>query len=185
MCQFLWKLFWKIKIFKTFTNRISFDLRGQGKYLQLEKTSRIEIEMPIQKRLVMDLLKGMAKRTPLVLIGLSAARVIESTIGPELESLTPKTPLDPTANGSKFNASTYNSYSLFLFTFQTSNCPVRKGQWQQYLLSFWHSSLFSAHLDTLVCCICYKPIVIVDIILINTSSLIKAITLFCIPQCEF
>ena len=41
-----------------------FDFSRQCKYLKLEKTSGIEIEMPIQKRLVMDLLKGMAKRTP-------------------------------------------------------------------------------------------------------------------------
>ena len=47
---------------KNFTYKIFFDLKGQGKYLQLEKPSGIEIEMPIQKRLAIDLLEGMAKR---------------------------------------------------------------------------------------------------------------------------
>ena len=39
-------------------------------YLQLEKPSGIEIEMPIDKKLAINLLKGMAKRTPLGLTGL-------------------------------------------------------------------------------------------------------------------
>ena len=47
-----------------------FDFSRQCKYLKLEKPSGIEIEMPIHKRLVIDLLEGMAKRIPLGLIGL-------------------------------------------------------------------------------------------------------------------
>ena len=44
-------------------NEIS-DFSRQCKYFQLEKPSGFEIEKPIQKRLAMNLLKGMAKRTP-------------------------------------------------------------------------------------------------------------------------
>ena len=41
-----------------------FYLSRQCIYLQLEKPSGFEIEMPIHKRLAIDLLEGMAKRTP-------------------------------------------------------------------------------------------------------------------------
>ena len=41
-----------------------FDLIRQCIYLQLEKPSGSEIESPIHKRLAIDLLEGMAKRTP-------------------------------------------------------------------------------------------------------------------------
>ena len=41
-----------------------FDFSRQCKYLKFKKTSGIEIEMPIHKRLVIDLLEGVAKRTP-------------------------------------------------------------------------------------------------------------------------
>ena len=48
-----------------------FDYNSQCQYLQLEKPSGFEIELPIQKTLAISLLKGMAKRTPpLGLIGL-------------------------------------------------------------------------------------------------------------------
>ena len=47
------------------------DLSRQCIYLELEKPSSIEIITPIHKRLAIDLLKGMAKRTPPVLIGLN------------------------------------------------------------------------------------------------------------------
>ena len=41
-----------------------FDLSRQWRYLQLEKPSGIEIGMPIHKRLAIDFLEGMAKKTP-------------------------------------------------------------------------------------------------------------------------
>ena len=41
-----------------------FDFSRQCRYLQLEKTSSIDFETPIQKRLANDILKGWAKRTP-------------------------------------------------------------------------------------------------------------------------
>ena len=47
------------------------DFSWQCKSLQLEKPSGFEIEIPIQKTLAINLLKGMAKRTPLGLIGLT------------------------------------------------------------------------------------------------------------------
>ena len=47
-----------------------FEFSRQYKYLQLEKPSGFENEIPIQKTLTINLLKGMAKRTPLGLIGL-------------------------------------------------------------------------------------------------------------------
>ena len=49
-----------------------FDLSRQWRYLQLEKSSGIEIEMRIHERLAIDLLEGIAKRTPFPdLIGLT------------------------------------------------------------------------------------------------------------------
>ena len=44
--------------------KIFFDLIRQCIYLQLEKPSGSEIESPIHKRLAINLLEGMAKRTP-------------------------------------------------------------------------------------------------------------------------
>ena len=40
------------------------DFSRQCKYLKLEKQSDFKIEKPIQKQLAINLLKGMAKRTP-------------------------------------------------------------------------------------------------------------------------
>ena len=42
-----------------------------NKYLRVEKPSDFKIEMPIQERLAIDLLKGMAKKIPLGLIDLT------------------------------------------------------------------------------------------------------------------
>ena len=59
------KIFKKILSWKNF-----FDLIRQCIYLQLEKPSGSKIESPIHKRLAIDFLEGMAKRTPPVLIGI-------------------------------------------------------------------------------------------------------------------
>ena len=48
-----------------------FDFSRQCKYLKLEKPLGIEIEMPIHKRLAINKLEGMAKKTPPGLIGIS------------------------------------------------------------------------------------------------------------------
>ena len=69
--QFLWQNFWKLRILKKFNNKFFFDLGRQCKYLELEKPSSIDFEMPIQKRLPNNILEGWAKRNPpLGLIGL-------------------------------------------------------------------------------------------------------------------
>ena len=62
--HFLDKILEKYKYLKKFTNNKFFEFSRQCKYLQLEKPSGFEIEIPIQKTLAINLLKGMAKRTP-------------------------------------------------------------------------------------------------------------------------
>ena len=46
------------------------DFCRQYQYFQLEKSSGVEVEIPVHKALAMDLLKGGSYRTPLGLIGL-------------------------------------------------------------------------------------------------------------------
>ena len=57
-------MFEKLRFQKNLVMKNFFDFSRQCKYLKLKKPSGIEIEMPIHKRLVIDLLEGMAKRTP-------------------------------------------------------------------------------------------------------------------------
>ena len=54
---------------KLMMNEIS-DFCRQYQYLQLQKTSGVEVEIPVHKTLAMDLLKGWSYRTPLGLKGL-------------------------------------------------------------------------------------------------------------------
>ena len=53
----------KLEFLKCFDKNFFFDLSRQCIYLQLEKPSGIEIEMPIREKLTIDLLKRRAKRT--------------------------------------------------------------------------------------------------------------------------
>ena len=55
-----------------FLQKILFDLSRQSKRLYLEKTSVIEIEMPIHEKLVTNSCEGLAKRTLLGLISLKS-----------------------------------------------------------------------------------------------------------------
>ena len=58
------------KIFKELIINEKTDFCRQYQYLQLEKPSGVEVEIPVHKALAMDLLKGGPTGPPLGLIGL-------------------------------------------------------------------------------------------------------------------
>ena len=76
---FMKKFFKKLEFLKYFEKKNFFELSRQCIYLQLKKPLGIEIEMPIHKRLVINLLEGIAKRLSPGLIGLMMIRNIKLT----------------------------------------------------------------------------------------------------------